>query len=95
MAYIKGRCEPAYSVIVACGGVCKTATLLGISPGAVSRWLIRAKPGSSNMGTGGAIPARYHPALVTWSQAHQVPISLGAAHQSAMSEPALSEASAE
>jgi predicted transcriptional regulator len=48
----KNKKEPAFSIVLALGGVRSTARLLEISPSAVSRWL---SPVSKN-GTGGMIP---------------------------------------
>jgi DNA-binding transcriptional regulator YdaS (Cro superfamily) len=46
---------PASVVIDTFGGVRKTARLLGLSPGAVSRWQTR---------DGGAVPGKHHVALL-------------------------------
>lgn len=72
MANIKNRCEPAYYVIVRLGGVTSTAKLLGITQGAVSRWL------ASNelYGTNGIIPRRYWDDILAFAQKHKIKIDL-------------------
>jgi hypothetical protein len=55
MAKIKYRCEPAYNVVTTIGDVTYTASLLGLTQSAVSRWLTPVDQG----GTGGVIPQRH------------------------------------
>ena len=72
MASIKGRCEPAYNIVVRLGGVTRTAELLGITQSAVSRWLI---PATSN-GTEGRIPQRYWDDMLKFALKHNIRIDL-------------------
>jgi predicted transcriptional regulator len=72
MANIKGRCEPAYNVVVRLGGVTSTAKLLGITQGAVSRWLAT----KDTYGTNGSIPRRYWDDILAFSQKHKIKIDL-------------------
>mgnify|MGYP003649743553 CR=1 FL=1 len=60
MADIKGRKEPAYSVIIRFGGVTNTAKICKLQPSAVSRWLINRAKG----GTNGTIPQVHWPRLL-------------------------------
>jgi hypothetical protein len=52
MAHIKGRSEPAYTIVCRFGGVTPTAKILKINPSTVSRWLVEN-------GTAGLIPQPY------------------------------------
>jgi hypothetical protein len=69
MGHIKGRCEPAYSVIRRFGGVTPTARILSLSPSTVSRWLIED-------GTAGKIPQNYWKFLIAYAKKRKIEISL-------------------
>jgi len=71
MANIKGRCEPAYSIVTSFGGVTQTAKICGITLGAVSRWM-------SKDGGGGVIPTAHWKALLIYGRAHGIKITLTA-----------------
>ena len=69
MGHIKGRCEPAYSVIRRLGGVTPTAKILSIAPSSVSRWLV-------DEGTAGKIPQNHWKALIANAKKRKIQISL-------------------
>jgi hypothetical protein len=69
MAHIKGRCEPAYSIVKRLGGVTSTAKILAIGPSSVSRWLIAD-------GTAGKIPQNHWNALIAHAKKRKIKISL-------------------
>jgi len=69
MGHIKGRCEPAYSVIRRLGGVTPTAKILSIAPSSVSRWLIEE-------GTAGKIPQNHWKALIATAKKRKIELSL-------------------
>jgi len=69
MAHIKGRCEPAYSIVRRLGGVTPTAKILSIAPSSVSRWLIED-------GTAGKIPQNHWKALIAHAKKRKINISL-------------------
>jgi hypothetical protein len=69
MGHIKGRCEPAYSVIRRLGGVTPTAKILCIAPSSVSRWLVEE-------GTAGKIPQNHWSALIAHAKKRKIQISL-------------------
>ena len=69
MSHIKGRCEPAYSVIRRLGGVTATAKILAIAPSSVSRWLIED-------GTAGKIPQNHWKALIANAKKRKIPLGL-------------------
>jgi len=69
MAHIKGRCEPAYSIVRRLGGVTPTAKILGIGPSSVSRWLVED-------GTAGKIPQTHWTALIAHAKKRKIKISL-------------------
>ena len=72
MAVIKGRCDPAYNIVVRMGGVTRCASVLGITQSAVSRWLI---PAISN-GTEGRIPQRYWEKILEFAGKHNIKIDI-------------------
>ena len=53
MGHIKGRQEPAYSVVKRLGGVVATARIIQVNASTVSRWILSG-PGT----TGGSIPQK-------------------------------------
>ena len=69
MGHIKGRCEPAYSVVRRLGGVTPTAKILSIAPSSVSRWLVEE-------GTAGKIPQNHWSALIAHAKKRKIEISL-------------------
>lgn len=69
MANIKGRCEPAYSIVLILGGVTQTAKICGVTLGAVSRWL-------SPRGSNGLIPLVYWAKIIDYAQKHNIKISI-------------------
>jgi hypothetical protein len=69
MADIKGRCEPAYSIVVKLGGVGATARICGLTTSAVSRWLSKA-------GTGGDVPVIHWKKLIVYARTHGVAVDL-------------------
>ncbi len=69
MANIKGRCEPAYSIVRRLGGVTPTAKILSIQPSTVSRWLIKD-------GTNGQIPQKYWITLLNHALSRNIKINL-------------------
>jgi hypothetical protein len=69
MGHIKGRCEPAYSVIRRLGGVTPTAKILSIAPSSVSRWLVEE-------GTAGKIPQNHWKALISNAKKRKIELSL-------------------
>ena len=69
MAHIKGRCEPAYSVVKRLGGVTSTAKILSVAPSSVSRWLIPE-------GTAGKIPQAHWKALIANAKKRKIPLGL-------------------
>lgn len=69
MANIKGRCEPAYSIIVALGGVTRTAKICDITCGAVSRWL-------SSDGGKGVIPLAHWTKIIEYARKHNIALSV-------------------
>jgi len=72
MSHIKGRREPAYSIVTRLGGVSKTATICGVCPSVVSRWLV----GKKQFGTSGLVPQRHWPRLMAHCKQFKIPISL-------------------
>lgn len=60
MAKIKYRCQPAYHVVTTIGDVTYTASKLGLTQSAVSRWITPVEQG----GTGGVIPQRHWDAIL-------------------------------
>lgn len=71
MAHIKGRCEPAYSIVSSLGGVTQTAKICGVTLGAVSRWM--AKDGGN-----GVIPTAHWKAMLIYGRQHGIRITLTA-----------------
>jgi len=69
MAYIKGRCEPAYTIVRRLGGVMKTAKILDLTPSTVSRWLVET-------GTAGQIPQKYWITLLNHALARNINLTL-------------------
>jgi hypothetical protein len=69
MAHIKGRCEPAYSIVCRLGGVTPTAKILKVAPSSVSRWLVPE-------GTAGKIPQTHWKALIANAKKRKIKISL-------------------
>ena len=69
MSHIKGRCEPAYSVVKRLGGVTSTAKILSVAPSSVSRWLIPE-------GTAGKIPQAHWKALLANAKKRKIPLGL-------------------
>ena len=69
MGHIKGRCEPAYSVVRRLGGVTPTAKILSIAPSSVSRWLVEE-------GTAGKIPQNHWKALIANAKKRKIELSL-------------------
>ncbi len=69
MASIKGRCEPAYSVIRRLGGVTPTAKILDVNPSTVSRWI-------TTDGTNGQIPQKYWIKLLNHALSRNIKITL-------------------
>jgi len=69
MANIKGRCEPAYSIVMKLGGVCRTADVCGITPGAVSRWL-------SEDGGNGIVPVKHWYLIMAYSKRRRIKMTL-------------------
>ena len=69
MAFIKGRSEPAYSVVLKCGGVMNTASICSITAGAVSRWI-------STDGGDGIVPTKHWPLILAYAKKHKIKISL-------------------
>ena len=68
----KRKCNPAYRVICALGGVRPTARIIDVSPGAVSRWMLPAVEG----GTGGRIPQRHWQVIIDYAKKHKINIKL-------------------
>lgn len=65
--------EPAYSVVKKLGGGVKVARELGITPGAITRWM--CKP--DHMGSrGGVIPQKHWDALIKMGRERGVLITL-------------------
>ena len=71
MGHIKGRQEPAYSVVKRLGGVAATARIIQVNASTVSRWILSG-PGT----TGGNIPQKYWPELLLWASHRGIDISL-------------------
>ena len=69
MAHIKGRCEPAYTVVCRFGGVTATAKVLSVQPSSVSRWLVQE-------GTNGSIPQRHWVNLLNNAIKRNISLSL-------------------
>jgi hypothetical protein len=69
MANIKGRCEPAYSIVRRFGGVTPTAKILSLQPSTVSRWLTAD-------GTNGQIPQKYWITLLNHALSRNIKINL-------------------
>lgn len=69
MANIKGRCEPAYSIVRRLGGVTRTAKILKVQISTVSRWL-------TVDGTNGQIPQKYWVTLLNHALSRKIKISL-------------------
>lgn len=69
MSHIKGRSEPAYSIVRRFGGVTATAKILSVAPSSVSRWLIPE-------GTAGKIPQTHWKALIANAKKRKIKISL-------------------
>jgi hypothetical protein len=72
MANIKGRCEPAYNVIVRLGGVIRTAKVCGVHQSTVSRWLVWPVHG----GTGGLVPQRHWETIVAYAKKKRIKLDL-------------------
>ncbi len=72
MAAMKGRCQPAYSVISRLGGVSRVADILGITQSAVSRWIITKSKG----GTDGRIPQKYWEDLLHYTEKRGIKIDI-------------------
>lgn len=69
MANMKGRSEPAYSVVLKLGGVVSTASVCGVTPGAVSRWI-------SKEGGDGIIPVPHWKRILDYAGKHKLKINL-------------------
>lgn len=69
MADIKGRSEPAYSIVRRLGGVTPTAKILSVTPSTVSRWM-------TETGTAGQIPQKYWIKLLNHALARNINITL-------------------
>jgi hypothetical protein len=69
MSHIKGRCEPAYTIVRRFGGVTPTAKILSIGPSSVSRWLVPE-------GTGGVIPQSHWVKLLNHAIKRNISLSL-------------------
>jgi hypothetical protein len=69
MASIKGRAEPAYSIVVRLGGVSATAKLLNLNQSSVSRWL-------THTGTAGLIPQKYWVKILGFAKRHKISITI-------------------
>jgi|APGre2960657423_1045063.scaffolds.fasta_scaffold239526_2 hypothetical protein len=69
MAHIKGRCNPAYKIVVRLGGCTKTAKIVGVLPSTVSRWLVHD-------GTNGRIPQEYWPDILRHTSRRGIKISV-------------------
>jgi len=68
----KNKCNPAYRVISALGGVRPTSRIVGVSPSAVSRWMMTAAEG----GTGGRIPQRHWQTIINYAKKNKLSIRL-------------------
>ena len=71
MGHIRGRQEPAYSVVKRLGGVAATARIINVNPSTVSRWIL---PGPGT--TGGSIPQKYWPEFLLWASSRGIDIGL-------------------
>lgn len=71
MGHIRGRQEPAYSVVKRLGGVAATARIINVNPSTVSRWILSG-PGT----TGGSIPQKYWPEFLLWASSRGIDIGL-------------------
>lgn len=72
MARIKGKCEPARSVIVRLGGVTKTSEICGCAPSSVSRWMIPNDEG----GSAGSIPQKYWHEIVQYCNKSKIKMDI-------------------
>lgn len=63
--------QPAYRVIALLGGKTSVATELNLSPSTLSRWCM-PKP----EGTGGVIPQKYWPALMSLAAREGTPLTV-------------------
>ena len=72
MAHIKGRLEPARTIIIRLGGVTRTAEVAGCKPSSVSRWMIPQDQG----GTAGTIPQKYWHAIVQHCKEHKIKLDI-------------------
>lgn len=72
MAFIKGRCEPAYNIIVRLGGVSRTAKICGVGQSTVSRWLVWP----IDAGTGGRIPQNHWETILAYAKKKRIKIDL-------------------
>ena len=64
--------SPAREVVAALGGVRATARVLDLNPSAVSRWMMPTK----KRGTGGHVPQRHWPAILTHAKKERIKLSL-------------------
>lgn len=69
MAFIKGRCEPAYTIVSLLGGVTQTAKVCGITAGAVSRWM-------SPDGGNGMIPFPHWERIINYTRKRNINIDV-------------------
>jgi hypothetical protein len=68
----KHKCNPAYRVISALGGVRPTSRIVNVSPSAVSRWMLPKSRG----GTGGRIPQRHWQTIINYANKNKLHIRL-------------------
>ncbi len=64
--------SPAREVVAKLGGVRATARILSLSPSAVSRWMMS----TDRRGTGGSVPQRHWPAIITHAKKERIKIGL-------------------
>jgi len=64
--------SPAREVVAKLGGVNATARILDLSPSAVSRWMMPA----SRRGTGGSVPQRHWPTIISHAKKERIKIGL-------------------
>lgn len=69
MRYIKGRCEPARSIVRRLGGVSATASIIGVYPSSVSRWMTKD-------GTAGMVPQKHWKDILKHAAERNIKITL-------------------